>query len=218
MIHSIGVEQSNALKLINNYNNSNISACVHAFIDANTGEVYQTLPWNVRGWHCGGDANNTHIGIEMCEPDFIKYTGGCNFKVVDKEKATNQCKTAYNSAVILFADLCNKFNLNPIEKGVIISHNEGRLSGIASNHYDPEHLWKGLGVDYTMNTFREDVYEKMKEQERYDTIDKIPIVYKPTIEKLVNRGIIRGNNGNLDLSKDMCRILVFNDRSGLYGA
>jgi hypothetical protein len=25
------------------------------------------LPWDHRGWHAGGSANNTHIGFEICE-------------------------------------------------------------------------------------------------------------------------------------------------------
>ena len=29
-----------------------------------------------RGWHGGGSSNNTHIGVEMCEPGCIKYTVG----------------------------------------------------------------------------------------------------------------------------------------------
>ncbi len=41
--------------------------------------------------------------------------------------------------------------------GVIISHAEGYKRKIASNHGDPEHLWRGLGLNYTMDTFRHDV-------------------------------------------------------------
>ncbi len=43
--------------------------CVHAFIGKLADgfiATYQTLPWNHRGWHAGGDANNTHIGFEIC--------------------------------------------------------------------------------------------------------------------------------------------------------
>ena len=69
MLHSIGVGQPKASVLINSWNKPTFdTACVHAFIDGNTGDVYQTLPWNHRGWHAGGAANNTHIGVEMCEP------------------------------------------------------------------------------------------------------------------------------------------------------
>lgn len=44
--------------------------CVHTFIGKlKDGSIatYQTLPWNHRGWHAGGGANNTHIGFEICE-------------------------------------------------------------------------------------------------------------------------------------------------------
>ena len=37
-----------------------------------------------------------------------------------------------------------------------------------------------------------------------------------TIQKLINRGIIKGSGGNLDLSEDMLRMLVFQDRAGVY--
>lgn len=39
---------------------------------------------------------------------------------------------------------------------------------------------------------------------------------KETIQKLVNRGVIKGSGGNLDLSEDMLRVLVFQDRAGVY--
>ena len=64
--------------------------------------------------------------------------------------------------VELFAYLCKLYGLNPTADGVIISHREGHARGIASNHGDPEHLWNGLGMGYTMNTFRKDVKEKMQ--------------------------------------------------------
>ena len=44
--------------------------CVHAFIGKladGSIATYQTLPWDHRGWHAGGAANNTHIGFEICE-------------------------------------------------------------------------------------------------------------------------------------------------------
>ncbi len=79
MLHSVGCPQPSAEVFIKNYSNPASKVCVHAFIDANTGVVYQTLPWDHRGWHGGGSSNNTHIGIELCEPPCIKYTGGAKF-------------------------------------------------------------------------------------------------------------------------------------------
>jgi hypothetical protein len=157
MLHSIGCPQPSAMALINSWNTSDANVCVHGFIDAHTGGVYQTLPWNHRGWHCGGKANGTHIGIEMCEPDCIKYTSGANFTCSDKTRAKAMVERTYKSAVELFAHLCNEYKLNPLAEGVIIAHSEGFAKGLASNHADPEHLWRGLKMPYTMATFRQDV-------------------------------------------------------------
>ena len=163
MLHSVGCPQPSAQVFVKTWNTSSSArlACVHGFIDANTGDVYQTLPWEHRGWHCGSAANNTHIGIEMCEPDCIKYTTGANFQCSEKERARAMVKRTYDSAVELFAYLCKQYDLNPLEEGIIVSHSEGFKRGVASNHADPEHLWKGLEMPYTMNGFRKDVKDAM---------------------------------------------------------
>ena len=161
MLHSIGCPQPSAKAFVNSWNNPSMEVCVHAFIDGNTGKIYQTLPWNYKAWHCGGSGNNTHISVEMCEPDCIKYVSGATFTCSDLKTARAVAKRTYNAAVELFADRCKKYKLDPMKKGVIISHREGYSLGIASNHGDPEHLWKQLGLDYTMDTFRKAVKKKM---------------------------------------------------------
>lgn len=167
MLHSVGCPQPNASVFIKNWNTPSYgTACVHGFIDGNDGTVYQTLPWNHRGWHCAsgpkGSGNNTHIGVEMCEPASIRYTGGSSFTCSNLSSTRTSVKKTYEAAVELFAYLCKLYGLNPTADGVIISHREGHARGIASNHGDPEHLWNGLGMGYTMNTFRKDVKEKMQ--------------------------------------------------------
>lgn len=162
MLHSVGCSQPKASAFINAWNSPTFDrACVHGFIDGNDGTVYQTLPWDHRGWHCGssinGSGNNTHIGVEMCEPACITYTGGATFKCSDVATAKAVAERTYKAAVELFAMLCVKYKLDPLGDGVIISHKEGHARGIASNHGDPEHLWSQLGLSYTMKTFRNDV-------------------------------------------------------------
>ena len=162
MLHSVGCPQPSAEVFVKQWNSPAASrACIHAFIDGNTGKVYQTLPWEHRAWHCGGNANNTHIGVEMCEPSCIRYTGGASFTCSNREAAMELVKRTYEAAVELFAFLCGKYNLNPLENGVIISHKEGHDRGLASGHGDPDHLWKGLQCDYTMDGFRRDVNAAM---------------------------------------------------------
>lgn len=168
MLHSVGCPQPRASVFIDNWNRADYDrACVHAIIDGNDGTVYQMLPWDHRGWHCGkgdnGSGNNTHIGVEMCEPACIKYTSGTTFTCSDVEAAKAVAKRTYEVAVKLFAMLCKEYGLNPTADGVIISHAEGHKRGIASNHGDPEHLWRQLGMGYTMDGFRKDVKAAMKE-------------------------------------------------------
>ena len=166
MLHSVGCPQPKASAFITSWDSpTHDSACVHGFIDGNDGTAYQTLPWNHRGWHCGsgskGSGNNTHIGVEMCEPACIKYTSGSNFTCSDTVTAKAVAKRTYETAVELFAMLCEKYSLDPLADGVIISHKEGCSRGIASNHGDPEHLWTQLGMGYTMDGFRKAVKAAM---------------------------------------------------------
>ena len=161
MLHSVGCPQPSAEVFVKNWNRADYDrACVHAFIDANTGAVYQTLPWNRRGWHAGAGANNTHIGVEMCEPSTIRYTGGSSWVETGDGSNTKACVLrTYQAAVELFAMLCKEYGLDPLADGVIISHKEGHARGVASNHGDPEHLWGKFGL--TMNKFRTDVKAAM---------------------------------------------------------
>ena len=166
MLHSVGCPQPKASAFISSWNSpAHDTSCVHGFIDGNDGTVYQTLPWNHRGWHCGsgnkGSGNNTHIGVEMCEPACIRYTAGSNFTCSDMAEAKAVAERTYEAAVELFAMLCKKYGLDPLADGAIISHREGHSRGIASNHGDPEHLWAQLGMGYTMDGFRRAVKAAM---------------------------------------------------------
>ena len=91
VLHSIGCPQPSAHVLANGWNVPNKPVAVHAVLQAD-GTVYQCLPWNFRGWHAGGEANNTHIGVEMTEPDCIRYTGGSSFTCSDPARAREQVR------------------------------------------------------------------------------------------------------------------------------
>jgi len=204
MLHSVGCPQPSASVFIKNWNKATYkSACVHGFIDANDGTIYQTLPWDHRGWHCGGKGNDTHIGIEMCEPSCIKYTSGATFGCTDQSKATAAAERTYKAAVELFAMLCEEYNLDPLADGVIVSHKEGRARGIASNHGDPEHLWKQLGLGYTMDTFRKAVKAEMDKAKQ----DNTPAAWsKEAVEWVVAEGLMAGDtSGNLMLRSPLTR-------------
>lgn len=124
----------------NTYKPGGRQVCVHAFIGKladGSIATYQTLPWNHRGWHAGGSANNTHIGFEICEDGL---TDSSYFSGVYKE------------AIEFCAYLCNMYGLT--EKD-IICHSEGYKKGIASNHSDVMHWFPKHGK--SMDTFRTEV-------------------------------------------------------------
>lgn len=229
MLHSIGCPQPNASVMAQNFNQyrpNGQSVCVHAFVQRD-GKVYQTLPWTVQAWHCGGSANGTHIGIEMTEPASIAYTGyGAEWRDLNPAATEAHVRGTYAAAVELFAQLCAQYALDPLADGVIISHAEGAARGIASAHADPTHLWRAFGL--TMDGFRADVAAKMAagntdEEDnmvRYDSIDDVPGWARSTIKEMMDAGLIVGTgDGRLDLSDDMLRMLyiMWHMRDTRYG-
>lgn len=176
MLHSTGADNPNLRRYVgpddgllgfnpngNYMNNPGATTCVHGFIGKladGSIATYQILPWDMRAWHCGrgkyGSANDTHIGIEICE---------------DGLEDASYFKAVYREAVELFAYLCKKFNLDPLAPGVILCHSEGRDLGIASNHSDVMHWFPKHGK--TMDDFRADVALEMEDnvtQEQFDTL------------------------------------------------
>ena len=51
----------------------------------------------------------------------------------------------------------------------------------------------------------------------YETLADVPAWGRPTVEKLLEKGWLRGDGDTLDLEHNMLRTLVVNDRAGLYG-
>ena len=208
-------------KYKNDWNHPGVKVCVHAFIGKlKNGEmaVVQTLPWNHRGWHCAADANNTHIAFEMCEDDR------------NHKEYFMQC---WRNAVELTAMLCTKYGLDPLADGVVIDHKEGHDRGIASNHGDIQHWSRRFGktmddarreVDFYMKHGYHEGEEPKMEEKRYHTVGDLKAdetalqYYWPTIEKLIQRGVIKGAGGTgdkmiLDLGSDSIRLLVYLDRA-----
>lgn len=219
VLHSIGIQQPSAAVIAKNFDSPNAEASVHAVLQAD-GQVLQLMPWNARAWHVGGgvngSANNTHIGVEMTEPSCIWYDANNGYKlhIEDRAAALEFVKKTYAQAVELFAWLCTEYGWNPLKDGVILSHKECYARGIGSNHGDPEHLWDALNTGYTMNTFRADVAEEMEDNMvRYNKVEDMPAWAQEEIQALVDAGALRGDeNGNLNLTEDMVRMLIINKR------
>ena len=158
LVHSTGANNPNLKRYVgpddgllgkNTYNNHwnqpmDRQVCVHAFIGKlENGSIatYQTLPWNMRGWHSAsgpkGNGNDTLIGFEIAEDGLTNAT---------------YFRSVFNEAVELCVYLCAMFGFDPMRDGTLIGHYEAYQRGIASNHADPQHWMKKFGE--SMDSFR----------------------------------------------------------------
>ncbi len=183
VLHSIGTPQPLGKPIADYFNSPDVEASVHMILQAD-GLCFRLAPDNFRMWHAGGTANNTHIGVELTEPDCISYDANNGYKVhiKDRAKALDHVVKTYACAVELFSDLCIRYNWDPLKDGVILSHKECYERGIGSNHGDPEHLWDALGTGYTMDTFRAAVAKRIKGKEA----ERIEEMVKSIVSKLLS--------------------------------
>lgn len=211
VLHSVGCPQPSAAVFARQWQTARYFA--HAVLQAD-GTVYQVAPLDCRLMHVGA-ANAYSIGVEMTEPDCIRYTGGATFVCSDRARAVAQVTGTYNTAVALFAQLCTQFGLDP--RSDIISHAEASAMGIGTDHADPEHLWRQLGMGCTMDGFRRDVAEAMAKEDReevpdmprYDSVAEMPQWARADAQRLIDRGALQGNtDGKLDVSEDMLRTMI----------
>lgn len=238
MVHSTGANNPNLRRYVqpddgilgvnpndNDWNRPRLDVAVHAFIGlTQTGDVaaYQILPWEYRAWHCGGDANDTHVSFEICE---------------DALNDRAYLDQTYQVAMELTAELCRKFGLDPLAPGVVIDHAEGAELGIASNHADVDHWWSRFGV--TMDDFRAGVAQLLQKEEEpsmtreevtqmvkqalgedrkartFPKLADVPGWAAATVQKLVKRDALQGDGQALNLSYDFLRVMVALDRMGV---
>ena len=160
-IHSIGTAQGTAKAVADYWNSPNVEALVHYIVDCDDpGKVLYTLPEDVYAWADGGYGNRNLITIEICESDYMKYISGASYSVTDPTRFQEDILRGYDTAVLLCADICRRYNWDPMAKlpsglFLISSHDEGRQAGLSTAHVDPTHIWSSLGL--SMTTFRQAV-------------------------------------------------------------
>jgi len=146
-------------------------------------------------------------------------------------------KKVYQNTVELIADLfLNFIGVLLITENNLMSHAEVSVKWKETDHTDPNAYFMEYGK--SMDIFRRDVQDRIDEERGtmsrvekmekrlsalenkmiYNYIDSnMPQWARPTIQKLVDRGYLKGNENNeLGLSDEMIRIYVVLDRAGLF--
>ena len=194
VIHDTGNKAvgANARSHFNYFNGGNRGSSADIFVDDK--EILQVNDYTkFYSWHCGdgngrnGITNNNSIGIEMC----INSDGDYN--------------KAFANTVEITKKIMAQLNIS-LDRVV--------------RHYDAS----GKNCPQTFNGGNWERWKEFKsklteETEMiYNFIDEnLPEWARPTIQKLVDKGLLKGNeNGELGLNDTMLKIFVVNDRAGLY--
>lgn len=187
------------------FKNNVVSASAHYFVDDDS--ITQSVPDNFIAWAVGGTkwkdcaatgggtmygkiTNANSISVEMCD--------------TKKDGRFQASEQTMENTVTLVKSLMKKYNID--------------VNGVY-RHFDVtgKHC-----PSYFMNASAWEAFKaKLKESDTvpiYKTLDDIPSWAKETVKKLIAHGSLKGDaNGELNLDRNMLRLLVINDREGLYG-
>lgn len=151
-VHSVGCKGTLMARWKKSWNAPNRDVCGNYIIDTNG--IYQVLPEGKRCWLSGsgknGNANNTHLGFEICEP-------------LTKNDTPEVAADLYGKVLYLCVYLCRLYGINPQN---VQAHYELHALGLASNHADVRHWWGKKGTSwepYTMDTLRRDIAAELGE-------------------------------------------------------
>jgi len=143
------------------WNQPGRTVCGDYVIDVNG--IWRVLPDGKRPWLSGsgknGNANNTHLGFEICEP-------------LTKDDTPEVAADLYGKTLYLCVYLCRKYHINPAN---VRAHYELHAIGLASNHADVRHWWGKKGTSwapYTMETLRRDISAELGIAQQYSATIK----------------------------------------------
>ena len=197
-----------------------LNASAHYFVDTN--EIWQSVKDSDTAWHCGrerggsyyNDCRNANsIGIEMCS---IIRNG---VYVIPEATMKNAAK--------LTRELMAKYHI-PVSR--VCRHYDVTRKNCPEPWIRNPQLWekfKTLLTEKEVEDMTEAQTRAIAKQEIanaenakkvYNTVDAVPAWGKETVQKLINKGFLQGDDqGKLALTTDLLRLLVINDRAHLYG-
>lgn len=209
----------------NYFNNGNRGSSADIFVD-DTSVWYVNDYTKYYSWHCGdgkgryGITNSNSIGVEMC----INLDGNYTETLKNTAAVVRELMEELNipeNRVVRHYDASRKNCPGSMNKGNWKIWNEFKLMIKESEELTVtqyEELKQAItDLTETVKILAVEVAE-LKNPMIYNYVDdNMPDWVKPTIQKLVDKGILKGDENGLNLTDELLRILVINDRAGVYG-
>ena len=226
VIHDTGNTDrgADANRRFNYFNGGDRGSSADIFVDDHSAWIVNDYIKNY-AWHCGdghgkyGITNGNSVGVEMC----INRDGNYG--------------RAFSNTQEIVKMLMDELKIDPDH--VVRHYDASRKNCPASMSANGWAKWKEFkeklkSEDLTMSQYEElnqkidrltDAVNRIAEEAApvvhpmiYNYIDEnMPEYARPTIQKLVNKGLLKGSGGGLNLTDDLLRLLVINDGAGLYG-
>lgn len=209
VIHYTGNKGDTAYNNVKYFANNIVKASAHFFVDESY--IYSSVPVTDTAWHCGGNkqsknggswygkcTNSNSIGVEMC---LLRKDGTVNLKtMLNAVELTKQLMTEHNipaKNVIRHWDVVGKDCPKP-------------FTG------DDNAYWQDFKNRISVNEVKQEGGNSVKNEKIYNSVDEVLEFAKPTIQKLCDKGFLKGTDTGLNLTYDMIRILVILDRTGVF--
>lgn len=213
VIHFTANDGDTAKNNADYFTNSNISTSAHYFVDEK--EVWQSVRDADIAWHCGTKGTYFHpycrnansIGIELCSR-------------IKNGKYYFQPGTVEN-AVQLARSLMQKYGIAPDH---VVRHYDVTHKNCPAPFVENAAAWQDFKRRLTekeVDDMTADEVKNLIAQSKtvYDTTASVPEWGRATVEKLTRKGWLKGEGGSggLNLPEEVLRVLVINDRAGIYG-
>lgn len=198
---------------------SGLRASAHYFVDPN--EIYQSVKDSDTAWHCGrerggsyyNDCRNANsIGIEMCS---VIRNGVYVIPKATMKRAANLTRELMAKYHVPASRVCRHYDVTHKDCPEPWVRNPQLWQKFKDMLTEKE--VEDMTETQTRNIAKQEIANAEKAKKVYDTVDAVPAWGKATVQKLVNKGFLQGDDqGKLALTTDLLRLLVINDRAHLY--
>lgn len=198
---------------------SGLRASAHYFVDPNG--VVQSVKDSDTAWHCGrerggsyyNDCRNANsIGIEMCS---VIKNGVYMIPDETVKNAAALVRTLMKKYHVPLSRVCRHYDVTHKDCPEPWVRNPKQWENFKKMLTEKE--VEDMTEAQTRAIAKQEIANAENAKKVYNTVDAVPAWGKETVQKLINKGFLQGDDqGKLALTTDLLRLLVINDRAHLY--